>query len=595
MESEAALRKTRDDLEDRVRERTRSLEKANRMLEEEIRVRQKAEQGLRQAGAYTRGLIEATVDPMSTINPVGKIGDVNKAFELMTGLRREELIGTDFADYFTDDEAARAVIRQVFREEQVRDCELEMRNRDGGTTPVLFNASVYRDEKEHIGGIIAVARDITIRKRNEALVRQNAARLEALARVSEALSRAGLNPQALLDGLVESAGRWIGDACLITQVSEDRRTLIPKAGYHADPAIRAAVEAAFADNDRVPGTSLVGELLKTKKPLLLENPTREELKRKLSPRFWGLLENPGIHSVALVPLDLPNQPFGILSLFRTAPGRPYSKDDLMLLQNIGDRATLGLTNATLFSELGDALAKEKSAREELIRSEKFAAMGRMLGSVAHELNNPLQTITNCLFLTEGDVPPESPVHEYLAMANAETKRLESLVSQLRELYRAQRSQSMVRLDLAEVLAETRTLMDPQLAKRNVVWEAPEDMGCVAVNGLRDRLKQVFINLATNAADAMQPAGGKLIVGLVRSADGREAGAVFTDTGPGIPEQNLGRLFEPFFTTKSSGLGLGLPICYEIAHEHGGRITVASPPGQGATFTLWLPLVAAEGR
>ena len=114
--------------------------------------------------AYNRSLIEASLDALVTIGPDGKITDVNCATETVTGRARKELIGTDFTDYFTEPEKARAGYQQVFREGSVQDYPLELRHRDGHVTAVLYNASVYRDKAGKVIGIFATARDITERK-----------------------------------------------------------------------------------------------------------------------------------------------------------------------------------------------------------------------------------------------------------------------------------------------------------------------------------------------------------------------------------------------------------------------------------------------
>lgn len=135
----------------------------------DIGARKKAEQALRQASAYHRSLIEASLDPLVTIGPDGTITDVNTATELATGHTRQELIGTDFSSYFTDPEKARAGYRHVFSDGSVRDYELELLHRSGTTTPVLYNASVYTNEAGEVVGIFAAARDITERKKAEEL------------------------------------------------------------------------------------------------------------------------------------------------------------------------------------------------------------------------------------------------------------------------------------------------------------------------------------------------------------------------------------------------------------------------------------------
>jgi PAS domain S-box-containing protein len=138
----------------------------------------KAEEELHRANTYNRSLIEASLDPLVTIGPDGRITDVNSATERATGSPRDELVGTDFSDYFTDPGQARAGYEQVFQDGLVRDYPLEIRHREGHTTPVLYNASVYRDESGCVAGVFAAARDITERKETEETIKRNTAELE---------------------------------------------------------------------------------------------------------------------------------------------------------------------------------------------------------------------------------------------------------------------------------------------------------------------------------------------------------------------------------------------------------------------------------
>ena len=158
-----------------ITERRRA-EEALRQLNAELEQRvteQTAE--IRRKSAYNRSLIEASLDPLVTIGPDGKITDVNAATERVAGLARGELIGTDFSDYFTGPDKARAGYEQVFREGLVRDYALEIRHRDGHTVPVLYNATVYRDEAGEVIGVFAAARDITeVKKAQTALQELNA-------------------------------------------------------------------------------------------------------------------------------------------------------------------------------------------------------------------------------------------------------------------------------------------------------------------------------------------------------------------------------------------------------------------------------------
>jgi len=136
-----------------------------------------SEKALRAASLYSRGLLEASLDPLVTISPDGKITDANAAAIKARGVSRERLIGSDFADYFTDPEAARAGYRRVFAEGQVTDYALALRHVSGSTRDVLYNASVYRNEADEVVGVFAAARDITKMKRAEEALKEN---LEAL-------------------------------------------------------------------------------------------------------------------------------------------------------------------------------------------------------------------------------------------------------------------------------------------------------------------------------------------------------------------------------------------------------------------------------
>jgi PAS domain S-box-containing protein len=168
----AELRKAREELEQRVQERTAELSKTVRALQ--------------MAGTYNRRLIEASLDPLVTIGPDGRITDVNEATAKITGCSRPELLGTDFVDYFTDPLKAQAGYQQVFREGTVRDYALEIRHKDGTKIPVLYNATVYRDDAGKVIGVFAAARDMTEHLKSEEMIQRTYDELEV--RVQERTS-----------------------------------------------------------------------------------------------------------------------------------------------------------------------------------------------------------------------------------------------------------------------------------------------------------------------------------------------------------------------------------------------------------------------
>ncbi|WP_128694110.1 PAS domain S-box protein [Methanoculleus taiwanensis] len=162
----------------------------------DITERKQAEEALILVKDYNRALIEASIDPLATIDPEGRITDVNAATEKVTGYSRDELIGTDFSGYTTDPDRARAGSQKAFVDSELRDYPMEIRHRDGWTTPALFNAAVYRDAQGRVAGIFAAARDITERKQAEAALREQA---EELTRVNRELDEAHREANLYLD------------------------------------------------------------------------------------------------------------------------------------------------------------------------------------------------------------------------------------------------------------------------------------------------------------------------------------------------------------------------------------------------------------
>ncbi|HYL95600.1 MAG TPA: PAS domain S-box protein, partial [Terriglobales bacterium] len=186
-----------------TRERTRQLRQLNSELQMQMHSLEGAESELRQKQAYTRSLIEASLDPLVTIAPDGKITDVNAATEAATGCSRQELIGTDFCDYFTEPEKARAGYQQVFQQGSVHDYELELRHRNGRLTSVLYNASVYRDQEGTVIGVFAAARDVSERQATEQALRRSEQRYRALL-----IATAQVVWSTPPDGLVEDMPMW---------------------------------------------------------------------------------------------------------------------------------------------------------------------------------------------------------------------------------------------------------------------------------------------------------------------------------------------------------------------------------------------------
>jgi len=254
-----------------------------------------------------------------------------------------------------------------------------------------------------------------------------------------------------------------------------------------------------------------------------------------------------------------------------------------------------LASAIPLPEAGDAVllfedqTEKRRLQEQLIQSEKMSAIGQLIAGVAHDLNNPLASVVGFSdFLAEGvDIPPA--LAEPLQVIRQEAERAATIVKNLLSFARRQAEER--RLHAIRPLLESVTaLLRNQLMalKVEATLEVEVDIPEIEINA--NQIKQVFVNVLNNAAQAIATTGrgGLVRVTARRWLDG--VAVAVADDGPGMPEDIAARVFEPFFSTKpeGEGTGLGLSICQGIVKEHGGRITLETAPGRGATFTVQLP-------
>jgi two-component system NtrC family sensor kinase len=240
--------------------------------------------------------------------------------------------------------------------------------------------------------------------------------------------------------------------------------------------------------------------------------------------------------------------------------------------------------------------ERRRLQEQLIQSEKMSAIGQLIAGVAHDLNNPLASVVGFSdFLAEaGEVPPQ--LVEPLQVIRQEAERAATIVKNLLSFARSQEGERKLQ-PIKPILTSTVALLSNQLMANKVeaTLEVEPDMPDVEVNA--NQIKQVFVNLINNAnqAIASDAQSGRIWISAKHVRDG--VAVSITDSGPGMSEEIAAHVFEPFFTTKGEGhgTGLGLSICQGILKEHGGRVTLETRPGAGATFVVELPTGAQPPR
>lgn len=236
-------------------------------------------------------------------------------------------------------------------------------------------------------------------------------------------------------------------------------------------------------------------------------------------------------------------------------------------------------------ELKGSMQELASAQEQLVRSERLAAIGQLASTIGHELRNPLGVISNAVYLLRGDLgpTPTDAANRHLATAEREVSAATVIVSDLLEFAR-QRDPVTTDVDAVALVDEALSVLPPP-SGITTVRNLPDPPVLLAAD--RDMLRQVLLNLIGNAYQAMVE-GGTVTVGL--TTEGPRLHLSVTDTGVGMDPDVRRRVFEPFYTTKARGVGLGLAVSRRIIEAHGGDIDVVSAPGEGTTFTVTLPRV-----
>ena len=473
----------------------------------------------------------------------------------------------------------------------------------GFTTESLLCAPlVHRDE---VIGVLEV-----VNKRRGAFTQEDLQLVEAVA----SIAAAALENARLFDAVRQRAEELaeINEIGLTLTSSLDTATIIEEAldqirrRFETDSVallqptgggdrLRVVNVLYHGEQREVPLTlpidqSISGWVFRHRKPLLVKDAQDD-------PRRWTVDE--ALHfqprAMLVTPLLSHTEVTGVVAVMSETPNL-YRKEDRELLRALAPILSVALENARLYEDLKQLLHEREEAQARLVHTEKIAALGRLVASLAHEINNPLQAVQGCINLAHEEIM-ESPVDPasiayYVNVADEEINRIAVILRRMRDFYRPAR-QAHQSINLHELLNSVLALTHKQLEHSHVTVRRQWQADLPEIHANPDHLKQVFLNFVLNAMDAM-PQGGTLTLTTAAThvEDETTPPAVtvaFTDTGEGMDTATQARIFEPFFTTKSEGSGLGLSISYSLIQAHGGDIEVASTVGGGTTMTIHLPL------
>jgi signal transduction histidine kinase/CheY-like chemotaxis protein len=277
---------------------------------------------------------------------------------------------------------------------------------------------------------------------------------------------------------------------------------------------------------------------------------------------------------------------GALCIDNRRGGARFTTDDRTLLEGLSNQAVIAIENARLVEDL-------RRSREQVRRADRLGTLGTLAAGLAHEINNPLVSVHTFLHLApekRGEADEEF-WGSYHALACREVERIRGLVDTMRRLGQGRDAMApRESLDAAALVDEVVTLLHREAELGRVELRAERDPETPKIVAVRDQVHQVVLNLVLNAIAATPPSG-EVVVQTRPDAERGGVAVEVRDTGPGIPADHLEQVFDPFFTTKApdEGSGLGLMICHRIVTDHDGTIEVCSREGEGATFTVRLPV------
>ena len=288
----------------------------------------------------------------------------------------------------------------------------------------------------------------------------------------------------------------------------------------------------------------------------------------------------GLIMVLDLPLAFHDHIAGLLRVF-FRENRPFDADELDFAVALAQQCACAIEKARLIEE-------QKNRYDQLaLHTEKLSALGRMAAGIAHEINNPLAGVLLYSSNLIKKIPEDSPLKEGMEIIIQETQRCKIIIQDLLEFARDREPQKTM-TDIHEIIDRAVKMLENEFRMKHIEISRSYAPGMKSCMMDKNQFQQVFINLLLNAVHAIDRNG--TIDVRTHLADGdRQAVIDIEDTGCGIDPEHLNKIFEPFYSTKPKGSGLGLAVSHGIVRNHKGILSVTSPPGKGACFTITLPL------
>jgi len=498
---------------------------------------------LKLASQYSLSLIEASLDPLITINIEGKITDMNEALANITGLTREELTGTDFFDYFTEPQMAREVYQEVFANGSVADSPLTLRHKDGKLTDVLFNGSVYKDGNENVLGVVIVARDVTAQK--------------LASEYARSLIEASLDPLFTIN--------------LEGKITDLNNASVKITGLTREKLIGSDFFDYFTEREKAKEVyeDIFANGFVTDFPLTIRDG-----------KFTDVLFNGSVYK----------------------DDRGNVQGVVVVARDITDqkKIEIQLNEAIVFAEMATEIAevaKTKAESSTILAENAVKAKQQFLSNMSHEIRTPMNAIigfTKVLLKSELTAKQK----EYLSAIKMSGDALIVLINDILDLAKVDAGKMIfekIPFKMETSISAMLHLFETKILEKNLKLVVDYDKAIPEVLvGDPVRLHQIILNLVSNAVKFT--AKGKIYASvrlLSNNDDNASVQFSIKDTGIGIAEEKIGRIFENFQQASSGtsrlygGTGLGLAIVKQLVESQGGTIQVTSKINAGSTFSFIL--------
>ena len=543
--------------------------------------------GLRQSEEKYRTIFERSGDAIMLTDPKGGALEVNQAgIDILGFAKREELLKINsVTEFFKHDDDLYRFQKKLFQDGFLIGFEAPLLRKDGSVFYGLLTANVTLNVVGQITGYVFIIRDVTKNKRAQEQIEWRNKWLATLNATSMAIG-SSLDLNEIVGNTVEKIlGILESVSIRIYRLNKKKQTL--------ELLASRGLSSRFVENGRIKtrelGQGFLGKSLLTSETKLVIDPSN------LDDPCADLFAEEGIQSAIYVPLVSKGEPVGAM-VISSQSTLDLSNDYLEFLSAIGNQIGVAIEKAGLYENLKNAYQELKEAQEQVIAQEKLASLGKLSATIAHEINNPLAAVLtyNRLMIKQnrnGRLTPErkDDIARYLDIMSSETARCGEIVKNLLAFSR----QSKINIEsrnIKEIVDRTLTLLSHDLEMKGVQVVKRMSSHLPQVQCDFKQIQQALLNVIGNASEAMV-GGGVLTMEAKRSTEGRTMEIKISDTGCGIPKNDLKSIFEPFFTTKEEGkgVGLGLSVVYGIVTRHRGTIEVESEPGEGTTFTIRLPL------